>query len=477
MYFDFLRTPKKILCLLGIVLLVFPGNVQAEQSPEERVQSRRARFPVIERARLMVENELLPQKGLENADVIDVMKRIPRNRFVSPLHQTIAYRDQAIAIGEAQTISPPYIVAFMTQQLEPKPTDKVLEIGTGSGYQAAVLSLLVDEVYSIEIVEPLGQRAKRLIDRLGMDNVHIRIGDGYKGWPEAAPFDSIIVTCSPESVPEPLVAQLREGGRMIIPLGERYQQAFYLCRKIDGKLIREHLTQTLFVPMTGQAEEERQLKPDPDNPSIIGGGFEEIREDGSPVGWHYARNIEIVAYPTAGGDENGERNIPSDSEPNPDTKIPEGKQFARLVSKTKPSNKIDRVAISPKRKPRQLTESTSEPLADILEPAQVLQGFAVNGKTVKTLTLEYSLRGRDIVPLRGRFQAPTAGLMLFDEDRNQIAEIPIGRSNGSFDWKRIIHPIEIPEKTREAVLLIGLPSSTGQLDIDNVLIRGTGRTE
>lgn len=413
----------------------------------------------------MVENELLPQKGLENADVIDVMKRIPRHRFVSPLHQTIAYRDQAIAIGEAQTISPPYIVAFMTQQLEPKPMDKVLEIGTGSGYQAAVLSLLVDEVYSIEIVGPLGQRAKRLIDRLGMDNVHVRIGDGYKGWPEAAPFDSVIVTCSPESVPEPLIDQLREGGRMIIPLGERYQQAFYLCRKVDGKLVKEHLTQTLFVPMTGQAEEERQLKPDPNNPSIIGGGFEEIRKDGSPVGWHYARNVEMINYETLGNDEK--------IEPNPDTKIPEGKQFVRFVSKTKPSDRIDPVVIPSKRKTRQSAESSAE----TLESAQVLQGFAINGKVVKTLTLEYSIRGRDIVPLRGRFQAPTAGLMLFDEDRNQIAEIPVGRSDGCFDWKRIIHPIEIPEKTREAVLLIGLPSATGQLDVDNVLIRGIKRTE
>ncbi len=150
------------------------------------------------------------------------MRRIPRIRFVPPLHHQIAYWDQAIAIGDAQTISPPYVVAFMTEQLAPKPGDKVLEIGTGSGYQAAVLSLLVDEVYSIEIVESLGERSSALLKQLNMDNVHVRVGDGYKGWPEAAPFDSIIVTCSPESVPQPLVDQLREGGRMIIPLGERF---------------------------------------------------------------------------------------------------------------------------------------------------------------------------------------------------------------------------------------------------------------
>jgi protein-L-isoaspartate(D-aspartate) O-methyltransferase len=280
------------LLFLGLVLSL-AGDLRANETPEQRFAARRDKFSIVEKAKLMVENDLLPQGGLKNPAVIDVMKRVPRHRFVPPLHQSIAFRDQAIAIGNAQTISPPYIVAYMTEQLDPKPGDKVLEIGTGSGYQAAVLSLLVDQVYSIEIVEPLGLRAEKTLQTLGMDNVHVKVGDGYKGWPEAAPFDSIIVTCSPESVPQPLIDQLREGGRMIIPIGERYQQSFYLCKKTNGKLEKERLTQALFVPMTGEAEDKREVQPDPNNPSLIGGGFEEVRDNGTPIGWHYARSVRI----------------------------------------------------------------------------------------------------------------------------------------------------------------------------------------
>ncbi|MFN7628600.1 MAG: protein-L-isoaspartate O-methyltransferase, partial [Pirellula sp.] len=152
--------------------------------------------------------------------------------------------DIAIAIGESQTISSPYIVALMTEALQPKPTDKVLEIGTGSGYQAAVLSPLVKDVYTIEIVEDLGERTTALLDELGYSNVHCLIGDGFKGWKEHAPFDKIIVTCSPANVPEPLREQLKEGGLMVIPVGERYQQMLYLMRKKDGKLEKEALTPT-----------------------------------------------------------------------------------------------------------------------------------------------------------------------------------------------------------------------------------------
>ena len=142
----------------------------------------------------------------------------------------------------------------------------MLEIGTGSGYQAAVLSPLVKDVYTIEIVEQLGKHAKLTLKRLKYTNVHTKIGDGYHGWPEQAPFDKIIVTCSPEKVPQALVDQLKEGGRMIVPVGERYQQMLYLFKKEDGKLKSEALCPTLFVPMTGKAEDQRQVKPDPLHP-------------------------------------------------------------------------------------------------------------------------------------------------------------------------------------------------------------------
>ncbi len=168
----------------------------------------------------------------------------------------------ALPIGNGQSISPPLVVANMTEQLDPQPADRVLEIGTGSGYQAAVLSPLVRDVYTIEIQEALGKRADALLQRLGYKNVHRRIGDGYQGWPEAAPFDKIIVTCSPEQVPPALVEQLREGGRLIVPVGERFQQNLYLFRKTDGKLVGQALEPTMFVPMTGNAERQRLVKPD-----------------------------------------------------------------------------------------------------------------------------------------------------------------------------------------------------------------------
>jgi len=179
-----------------------------------------------------------------------------------------AYDDESIPIGEEQTITPPYDVAFMTQVLDPKPTDKVYEVSTGSGYQSAILSRLVKEVYSIEIKPPLGERAARVHKQLGCTNIHTRIGDGYEGWPEAAPFDAIIVTCAPHRIPKPLIDQLKEGGRMVIPLGDRFTQSVHLVIKKDGKLIDKELKPTLFVPMTGKAlKEGPEPKPAPDAPA------------------------------------------------------------------------------------------------------------------------------------------------------------------------------------------------------------------
>ncbi len=246
----------------------------------------------------MVDEEIV-DAGLKNARVIAAMRATPRHEFVALNERQFAYFDMALPIGEGQTISPPFIVAYMTEQLDPQPTDKVLEIGTGSGYQAAILSPLVKEVYSIEIKEALGKNAARTLKRLGYTsrNVFTKIGDGYQGWPEHAPFDKIIVTCSPENVPQALVDQLRDGGRLIVPLGERFQQTLYLFRKQGGKLVSEALRATLFVPMTGTAESERKVKPDPLNPALINGGFEETRTEGStemPRGWHYLRQGKIV---------------------------------------------------------------------------------------------------------------------------------------------------------------------------------------
>jgi len=203
----------------------------------------------------MVEQQLAaPGRDIKNPRVLKAMATVPRHEFMPEAIRTGAYMDSAFQIGYDQTISRPFIVAFMTEQLDPKPTDRVLEIGTGSGYQAAVLSKLAAEVYTIEIVEPLANRAEEVLKRLGYNNVTVRAGDGYKGWPEHAPFDAIIVTCAPDQVPQPLIDQLKDGGRMIIPVGPAGDQKLILLRKHGQKIERQAVLPVNFVPMTGESK-------------------------------------------------------------------------------------------------------------------------------------------------------------------------------------------------------------------------------
>jgi protein-L-isoaspartate(D-aspartate) O-methyltransferase len=200
----------------------------------------------------MLEEQLSrPGRSITDARVLAVMRRVPRHEFVPEPLRRRAYDDGALPIGYGQTISQPYVVAFMTEQLRLQPTDRVLEIGTGSGYQAAVLSGLVAEVFTLEIVEPLARRAAADLLRLGCANVCVRAGDGREGWPEAAPFEAILVTCAPSRVPPPLVAQLKDGGRMIIPVGPLEQQELVLLHKQGGVLEQREVLSVRFVPMTG----------------------------------------------------------------------------------------------------------------------------------------------------------------------------------------------------------------------------------
>lgn len=201
----------------------------------------------------MVERQLRP-RGIDDPRTLRAMAKIPREKFVPPELRNRAYDDRPLPIGYGQTISQPFIVAFMTQQLQPKPTDRVLEIGTGSGYQAAVLGELVAEVYTIEIVRPLAQQAEALLRELGYKNVHVKAGDGYKGWPQHAPFDAIIVTAAPDHVPQPLVEQLKEGGRMIIPVGKSLAQRLHTYEKRGGYLKETAAIPVKFVPLTRDRE-------------------------------------------------------------------------------------------------------------------------------------------------------------------------------------------------------------------------------
>lgn len=356
------------------------------------------------------------REGITNRAVLQALLKVPRHEFVpSSLHKE-AYIDKALPIGYQQTISPPYIVAYMTQSLDPQPTDRILEIGTGSGYQAAVLGDICKEVYSIEIVPQLGRSAKKRLEKLGYSNVHTKVGDGYEGWAEHAPFDGIIVTCSPESVPQPLVDQLREGGRMIIPLGERYQQVFYLFEKRDGRLVPTKLVPTLFVPMTGASEERRVKQPDGSHPEIVNGSFEaDENNDGLADNWHYQRQVERVTEESRDG------------------------EFSLKFTNEEPGR-----------------------------PAQMLQGLALDGRHVAFVNLSVDVKIESAIPGPESFEQPALVIHFYDQVRRSLGEGVVGPWLRPGDWERIGRRIPVPPGAREAIVRIGLNGATGSMSIDNV---------
>jgi len=370
----------------------------------------------------MVDKEIVAA-GVKNERVVRAMRDTPRHEFVIPNERERAYFDMALPIGSGQTISPPFVVASMTEAIDPQPSDRVLEIGTGSGYQAAVLSPLVRDVYTIEIVDDLSKRATRALKRLKYENVHTRSGDGYKGWSEAAPFDKIIVTCSPEKVPQPLVDQLREGGLMVVPVGERYQQTLYLMRKTDGELKSEALRATLFVPMTGAAEEQRKIKPDAAHPRLTNGSFEEVTKNKEgkeeATGWHYQRQLALKS----------------------DSKTPDGKLVANFHN------------------------------IDGGRGCHALQGFAVDGHEVSFLELKYWVRGANIRPAEGTVDWPRIVVTFYDEKRATVGEETVGTFAGTFDWREESGRIRVPLKAREAILRIGLLGAVGDISFDDLRLQ------
>lgn len=234
----------------ALLALVLAGAPAADDDRYDR-----ARAQMVAQVRSVAATAGVPDKRRLAPAVLEVLGRVPRHLFVPDALRRWAYGDGPLPIGEGQTISAPYIVALMTDLLEPEPDDVVLEVGTGSGYQAAVLSGLVRRVHSIEIVEPLARQAARRLATLGYRNVVVRAGDGYAGWPEAAPFDSIIVTAGADHVPKPLIAQLKPGGRLVIPVGPTGDQQLLLIEKrSDGSLRRRTVIPVAFVPFTRARE-------------------------------------------------------------------------------------------------------------------------------------------------------------------------------------------------------------------------------
>lgn len=375
-----------------------------------------------EEVREKLVRERIEAAGVKNPRVLESMRNTLRHEFIPRRFWPRAYFDMALPIGGSQTISSPFIVASMTEVIDPQPDHRVLEIGTGSGYQAAVLSPLVKDVYTIEIVEALGLQAERDLRRLGYDNVNVRVGDGFKGWPEAAPFDAIIVTCSPESVPQPLIDQLKEGGRMVIPVGERYQQTLYLMTKEDGKLIEKTLRPTLFVPMTGSAEEQRQRMPDGSKPEVVNGNFNAPLGSGDAggtdyvPGWYYGRQFQLVE------EEGGEE------------------RYVRFNNDT------------------------------VGRDSHLLQGLAIDGREVNRIRLSARVRVADVQPGVQPDQAPTVAITFYDEQRRDVGTYWTNIHRGNRSWRDDARVLRVPIQAREAIVRIGLFGATGTADFDDVKI-------
>jgi protein-L-isoaspartate(D-aspartate) O-methyltransferase len=238
------KTRSRACCL--ILLLSMAGNradTTAVDKEDEALKQQRLRMVATQ----------IERRGVKNERVLDTMRKVPRHLFVPLRERRSAYADGPLPIGHGQTISQPYIVAFMTDLLDPKPDHKVLEVGTGSGYQAAVLAELVSKVYTIEIIEALGKPAKERLKKLGYDNVEVKVADGYHGWEEHAPFDSIIVTCAASHVPPPLIKQLKIGGKMCIPVGTVFgpQHLIIVTKQKDGTVKVKSVLPVRFVPLVG----------------------------------------------------------------------------------------------------------------------------------------------------------------------------------------------------------------------------------
>jgi len=414
------RLNRLVLCAMALLLgVVFSQPAVALCAPQTEEQFEAMRREMVEVA--------VKGAGVTDKRVIAAMLATPRHEFVpKKIRRTQSYLDAGVPIGESQTISSPFIVAYMTQELLPQPTDVVLEIGTGSGYQAAILSPLVKTVYSIEIVEKLGKSAAKVLKKLDYDNVFTKIGDGYKGWAEHAPFDKIIVTCSPEDIPTPLVEQLREGGTIIVPIGERHQQTLYLMEKKDGKMVRKALRPTLFVPMTGTAEDNRRVLPDPLNPSLTNGDFEEgLDDNGFAQGWYYQRQMTLQQSSDA----------------------PSGKHFVEFKNSV----------------PGQLS--------------QLMQGFAIDGRKVSVVNFSMSFACENIVVGPRRDDLPVAAISFFDEERKELGLHLLGPHRGTKDWISQSRNIRVPHTAREGIVRIGLFGSTGTAQFDNLKVEAVRKSE
>lgn len=395
---------------LVLGLLFIPMANAISQKTENSDPYSKARSHLIE--------SILKPGGIKSDSVLNAIIATPRHEFVPYALRDQAYLDRSLPIGDAQTISSPFIVALMTEVLQPESTDKVLEIGTGSGYQAAVLSPLVNQVYTIEIVEQLAATTTKLLDRLGYKNIFTKAGDGFQGWKEHAPFDKIIVTCSPDKPPQPLVDQLKEGGLMVIPVGARYQQLLQVFRKEGHRLIPISARPTLFVPMTGTAESQRQDKLDSANPTLINSDFE-AKADGDFIpNWYYDFGAKLEEAPDA----------------------PSGKHVVKF------KNKKQGV------------------------PTSLLQGIPLDGRVVTKLRLSGHVTTSGVKISHVFEEEPFIILQFLDKNRNRIGYNWLGPFVGDHKWHKVENTFPVPFESREAIVLVGLFGAVGSASFDDIKI-------
>jgi protein-L-isoaspartate(D-aspartate) O-methyltransferase len=410
-----------VIVFSGLLTMSSSGFAQpaAAKQVQFSVPSRKFSADRYANARERMVREDIAASGVTNTRVLESMRLTPRHEFVTTAQRPLAYFDMSLPIGERQTISGPFVVAYMTEQLDPKPTDRVLEIGTGSGYQAAILSPLVGTVYSIEIHDALGRRARSTLRRLGYTNVVTKIGDGFMGWAEKGPFDKIIVTCSPEEIPLPLIDQLVEDGIMIIPVGERYEQTLVRLQKRAGELERTDLVPSLFVPMTGEAEERRAVLPNGVKPRLANSSFEECLPDSeTPTAWYY------------------------------------GRQEALLENDNSPDGR------------RHLLLKNSEPG----RPAHIFQGFPIDGLSVRELKISYQVRVAGLGSGRIPAEKPGVAIRFFDERRARSTRLVAPLRILNSEWTLVTGSLLVPTWSREAILQVGLMGATGQIEVDKIQI-------
>lgn len=372
---------------------------------------------LLEARRIMVNEEIAAQ-GIENQKLLEAMREVPRELFI-PLHKRdLAYLNVAITYGDGNVILPPLVTAHLIEKLDPQKNDKVLVIGAGSGYSTALISRMSREVYAVEIDRAVATTAEETLRSLKYTNVKLRVGDGFEGWKEHAPYQRIIVECSPDSVPRPLVDQLAEEGTLLVPTGSEFDQTMYLCKKVNGELTTLSLWPTLLVPMKGKAEELRSHSGLLRTPSILNGGFEEIVPSTKdvPTNWAYVRQGNVVE----------------------DSSCPEGSHALSFVNVTRG------VA------------------------ATAIQAFPVDGKNVSELTLACKIWGKDIRPGQNRQQLPRMEVRFYDEKLRYVGGDWMGGWNMTFSWVKKDHVFNVPRPAKFAVLRIGLGGATGEIRFDDI---------